>query len=378
MHLRLIPEPENGLVVKQVMGPVRVGRAAPRSKRIHYDSTLLPRIDRKKEYAASDIITGAMKAFARDQRVVSIDADLGTTSGLEGGVAAVDQKRALNVGVAEANMMSIGEAFAALGMNTWVSTFCPFFNWQVMRRIAVGHQERLESIAARDSWLSEGHALDLTFLATGPDFETRTNGATHMGNDDVIVFDGVAQLRMISASCPRQLLGVMKWIMEGNRGLVYLRVMRAPSTVLYGDDFEFEFGKAFVLRENPGDAALIVTSGRVHEALAAAEECGRQGIGVGVIDMPSVDEEFMERLCDSEQLVVFAEQNNGYLWHNFCKLAMKRCRYPTHPDKLVVINAAGDKPQYIHSGTYEQLLEAFRLSPALLTCAIRDRVLNRT
>ena len=71
-----------------------------------------------------------------------------TTSGLEAGVAAVDQKRALNVGVAEANMMGIGEAFAALGYNTWVSTFCPFFDWKVLRRIAVGHQERLEAMAA--------------------------------------------------------------------------------------------------------------------------------------------------------------------------------------------------------------------------------------
>ena len=55
-----------------------------------------------------------MKVFARDTRVVSIDSDLGTTSGLEAGVAAVDQNRALNVGVAEANMNLIGEGFAAL------------------------------------------------------------------------------------------------------------------------------------------------------------------------------------------------------------------------------------------------------------------------
>ena len=47
-------------------------------------------------------------------------------------------------------MMLIGEAFAALGYNAWVSTFCPFFNWQVLRRIAVGQQERLEAIHAKE------------------------------------------------------------------------------------------------------------------------------------------------------------------------------------------------------------------------------------
>ena len=77
---------------------------------------------------AIEIASGRkMKVFARDRRVISIDADLATTSGLEAGVAAVDQRRALNVGVAEANMMGIGEAFAALGYQTWISTFCPFF-----------------------------------------------------------------------------------------------------------------------------------------------------------------------------------------------------------------------------------------------------------
>ncbi|HVW83749.1 MAG TPA: hypothetical protein VHB50_03675, partial [Bryobacteraceae bacterium] len=224
-----------------------VSRTPARSKAINYDPAALPKIDPKKEYASSDIVTAAMKVFARDPRVVSIDADLGTTSGLEAGVAAVDQKRALNVGVAEANMMNIGEAFAALGCNAWVSTFCPFFNWQALRRISVGHQERLEAMAAPNGWLSEGHGLDLTFLATGPDFETRTNGATHMGNDDITMFDGSAHLRIVNVSCPRQLLAIMRWVMEGNRGLVYVRVMRAASPVLYGEDFRFEFGRAWTL-----------------------------------------------------------------------------------------------------------------------------------
>lgn len=57
--------------------------------------------------------------------MVSIDADLASTSGLESGVGYVDMGRALNVGIAEPNMMGIGEAHAAMGYNTWVSTFCP-------------------------------------------------------------------------------------------------------------------------------------------------------------------------------------------------------------------------------------------------------------
>ena len=358
------------------IGPVLTVRSPRRDKRVRYDAGLLPKIDPKKEYSASDIVTGAMKVFARDSRMISVDADLATTSGLEAGVAAVDQARALNVGVAEANMMCIGEAFAALGCNAWISTFCPFYDWKVLRRIAVGYQERHEAMASPTGWLSEGHGLDLTLLATGPNFETRTNGATHMGNDDVTVFDGIAQLKIIDASCPQMLLSIMRWIMQGNRGLVYLRVMRAPSAVLYAPDVEFEFGKGFVLREHESDVAVLISSSRgTHEALTAATQAEAAGLGVTVVDMPSIDENLLLRLSDSGKLLCFAEQNNGYIWQKFLKILArhtKRCDW----DRLLTINTLtrSGEPQFIHSGTYEELLEAFQLSPAHLVGTISRRL----
>lgn len=378
MHLEL-NSTIGGLTMISVPGPVLTRRVPRRDKRIQYDPGQLPQIDRARSYSAAAVVTGAMKVFARDSRVVSIDSDLGTTSGLEAGVAAVDQLRALNVGVAEANMMLIGEAFAALGGNVWVSTFCPFFNWQVMRRIAVGHQERLEAIQARNGWLSEGHGLDLTFLATAANFETRTNGATHMGNDDITTLDGVAHLKILDVSCPQQLLSIMEWIMAGNRGLVYLRVMRAESAVLYGNNFEFTFGKGCKLRQDDHEQAVIVSSGRgVHEALAAADILARKGIRAGVVDMPSVDEEMMMEIATSGKLLIFAEQNNGYLWRNFLK-ALYRRRDAVAADVLKRVFTistldSDGMPQFIHSATYDELTAAFGLTPEAIAEAVSGRL----
>src|SRR5688572_26398189 len=366
--------------IEQVIGPVLTTRVRPRSKRIEYDVALLPTLDSAKEYAASDIVTAAMKVFARDPRVVSIDADLATTSGLEAGVAAVDQRRALNVGVAEANMMGIGEAFAALGSNAWISTFCPFYDWKVLRRIAVGHQERLEAMAAEDGWLSEGHGLDLTMLATAANFETRTNGATHMGNDDNLTFDAVAHLKIIDVSCPQQMLSVMKWVMAGNRGLLYVRVMRTPSAVLYPGDYEFAFGKGAFVRGAATDAAFIVSSGRgVHEAIAAARVCAESGTQVAVIDMPSIDEDLLLELCGSGKVVCLAEQNNGYILQNLLKVRHRRGRGLEHVRNVIAINTLGadGKPQFIHSGNYEELIEAFGLTPSAIAAAITARIQSR-
>jgi transketolase len=347
-------------------------RAPPRDKRIRYNAALLPKIDPAKEYSAAEIVTGAMKVFARDSRVVSIDADLATTSGLEAGVASADQRRALNAGVAEANMMALGEAFAALGYNAWISTFCPFWDWKVLRRIAVGYQERLESIQSPDGWLGDGHGLDLTMLATASNFETRTNGATHMANDDALVFDAIAHLKIIDVSCPRQLLSIMQWIMEGNRGLVYLRVMRTSSAVLYGSDYAFEFGRGAILRE--GARAMIVSSGRgVHEALAAADLCP----GLGVVDMPSIDEGLLRSLYESGRLLVFAEQNNGYIWQNFLKAVYRRGAGLCDSRRVKTVNTLSPdgRSHFIHSATYEELIEAYGLSGAKLAATV-ERLLE--
>jgi transketolase C-terminal domain/subunit len=365
MHL----DPARGY--SQVMGPVITRRVPALNKRISYDAGLLPKIDPKKEYSAADIVTGAMKIFARDQRVVSIDSDLATTSGLEAGIAAVDQRRALNAGVAEANMMALGEAFAALGYNAWTSTFCPFWDWKVMRRIAVGQQERLEAIHAASGWLSAGHGLDLTMLATASNFETRTNGATHMANDDATIFDGMAELKIIDVSCPRQLLSIMQWIMEGNRGLVYLRVMRTPSAVLYPAGYRFEFGQGQVVRRGAEDRAVIVSSGRgVHEALAAASLLP----AITVVDMPSIDERLLLELHDSQQPVIIAEQNNGYIWQNLLKVVYRHRGTVESPRRFVTVNTLrpDGRPQFIHSATYEELIEVYGLSGAKLAARVQE------
>jgi len=377
MHLEFSGK-GSGVIVRAKLGPVLTHRVPERDKRIRYTVDALPKIDAKKAYSAADIVTASMKVFACDPRVVSIDSDLGTTSGLESGVAAVDQQRALNVGVAEANMMLIGEAFAALGRNVWVSTFCPFFNWQVLRRIAVGQQERLEAIAADNGWLSAGHGLDLTFLATAANFETRTNGATHMGNDDITTFDAVGHLKIIDVSCPQQMLSIMKWIMEGNRGLVYVRVMRTESAVLYPSSYEFSFGKGEWLRGAEDHQSVIVSSGRgVHEALAAAEILSQAGVRAGVVDMPSVDESLMMELARSRKPLIFAEQNNGYLLENFLRV-LYRNRFPEGNilGRVVSISTLdGDgKPQFIHSATYEQLTDAFGLTPQAIAKTVQNAI----
>ncbi len=345
----------NAVVVKTRQAPIR-------NKRISYSSSAFPQLETGKAYGAHKIIESAMKVFALDERIVSIDSDLASTSGLQAGVGFVDKYRALNVGVAEANMMLIGEAFAILGANTWISTFCPFYDWKVLRRIAVGQQERLEVIAD-NGWLSEGHGLDLTMVATAADLETQSNGATHMGNDDALIFNEVAQLKIINVSCPRQLLAVLKWIVEGNKGLIYLRILRASAEVIYDAGFTFEFGKAYTPYQVDNAAAHIITTGRgVYEALDAARLLADKGIFVNVVDMPSIDENKVLEVYRSGKPVFMVEQNNGYLWTNTRKILFGHESVIDTAQFFPVNTTSRQGLHYIHSGTYTELAAHYGLN----------------
>src|SRR5206468_576294 len=97
----------------------------------------------------------------------------------------------------------------------------------------------------------------------------------------------------------------------------------------------FEFGRGRTLAQSAEDRAVIVSSGRgVHEALDAAGACP----GVGVVDMPSIDEELLLELYDSGKLIVFAEQNNGYLWQNFLKVLYRRRGTAGGTGRVVTVN----------------------------------------
>ncbi|MEP6914623.1 MAG: transketolase C-terminal domain-containing protein, partial [Acidobacteriota bacterium] len=121
------------------------------------------------------------------------------------------------------------------------------------------------------------------------------------------------------------------------------------------------------------------SSGRgVHEALGAAETCAQEGLSVGVVDLPSIDDAMLLRLFESGQLLVFAEQNNGYIWQNFLKVLYRhRARLAAGDlNRVVTINtlASDGQAQFIHSGTYEELVDVFGLTPGGIAAAIRDRV----
>ncbi len=197
-----------------------------------------------------------------------------------------------------------------------------------------------------------------------------------MGNDDIVVFSGIAGLKIIDVSCPNQLVSIMRWIMDGNRGLNYLRIMRSASGVLYNAGVEFVYGKAYRLYGPAKSMVNFISSGRgVHESIAAAKILEEKGVTVSVYDMPSFDQETMIDILGQDALTVVAEQNNGFIWHEIGQMVLRTGGAVSLENCLAInVNKPDGSYHFLHSATYEQLLSQFGLEPGQMVETVLHRL----
>lgn len=350
----------------------RTGRAAARNKALHYHESDLPNPRVGEMVQCSKIAEDTVAAFSRDPKMVTLDADMGVISGLQPGMLRYAENRGVNVGIAESNMSGIAEAFAARGYNVWHSTFGIFYDWRVLRRITVSQQEREEAIAKADGWLSKGHELDITLFSTASNIDTAVNGATHMSIDDVLSLMQLPHLRVIDVACPRMMVAVMKWIAEGGRGILLLRLTRAPSRTIYPEDLRFEYGKGYVHGNLDADT-VVITSGRgIYEALQAQETLLEQGQKIAVVDMPSFDAGLAGELTRSKKRLIFAEQNNGFLFASYMdEMYARGISWTPEQVRALSTRTDGRTRRHLHSGLYEELIEFCGIAAADIVKAVQ-------
>ena len=97
------------------------------------------------------------------------------------------------------------------------------------------------------------------------------------------------------------------------KGPVYVRLsglLNCP--IVYDKDFDFQLGKANVLREGD-DVTVIATGMMVREALDAAEKLSAQGINCTVVDMHTIkplDTDCIDKAIRSSKLIVSVEEHS--------------------------------------------------------------------
>ena len=156
----------------QEIGPVITQRAMPpRDNRFATTRRSCRRIDPAKEYAASDIVTAAMKVFARDPACGLDRCRPGhherarSGRGRGGSEARAERRRRRgehDAASARHSRRSAAMPGSALFARSSTGRFCAASRWAI--------RSASKPSKPHDGWLSEGHGLDLTLLATGPEF----------------------------------------------------------------------------------------------------------------------------------------------------------------------------------------------------------------
>ena len=317
--------------------------------KIVYDGTLDPR-------QCKAVLGETIPALAaEDPDVIYLDADLMNCIGTAK-FAAANPDRAIDCGIAEANMVGVACGLAASGFKPIVHTFGPFASRRCYDQL----------------FLSAGYAKnDITVIGTDPGVTAALNGGTHMPFEDVALYRALPGATVIDVTDPTMLISVLRQCKD-RKGVKYIRVGRKQYARVYEDGTETPIGKAITLREGT-DVVIFAVGVLIHEALQAAAELEKEGISAAVVDMFTIkplDAEAVVDWAKKTGAVVVAENHNrnGGLFSAVSEVLAQNC--PTPAEVVAVEDEFGEV------GPQSYLQERFGLTAAHVAEAVRT-VLKR-
>lgn len=266
--------------------------------------------------ACKEVLGRVIPALVKENPdIVYLDADLMSCIGTLKGTRDV-QDRAINCGIAEANMIGVACGLASAGFKPIVHTFGPFASRRCFDQV----------------FLSAGYARnDITIIGTDPGVMAAMNGGTHMPFEDMALYNTIPGATVIDVTDPTLLESAIRQCID-RPGVKYIRVGRKNYAKVYAEGSEIPIGKAVTLRE--GKDAVVFASGiLVHEAMKAAEQLSGEGVEISVLDMFSVkplDEEAVVSYAKKTGAVVVAENHNrhGGLYGSIAEVLVEKCPVP--------------------------------------------------
>ena len=233
----------------------------------------------------------------QDPDLVYLDADLMSCIGMLSW-AKQHPDRAINCGIAEANMVGVAAGLASAGFHPIVHTFGPFASRRCFDQV----------------FLSAGYAKnDITVIGTDPGVTATMNGGTHMPFEDVALYSTIPGSTIIDVTDPAMLQSVLGQCVK-RPGVKYIRVGRKKYARVYADGTELPIGKAVTLKEGR-DLVIFAAGIMVHEAMQAAKKLEQEGISAAVVDcftIKPLDRETVVRWAKETGAVVVAENHNRY------------------------------------------------------------------
>jgi len=204
--------------------------------------------------------------------------------------------RIINVGIAEASMISTAAGMAAMGKLPFTHTFTAFSSRRVCDQVT----------------LSVAYAgLKVVIMGSDPGITAELNGGTHMSMEDMAIMRNIPGMTVYEPVDSAQLRLAFPQILSHD-GPVYIRLLRRAATQIYDAHSPFQLGRGVLLR--PGrDVSIFATGIMVAEALEAADLLEAEGISAEVINIHTLKPLDRQMVADSARrtgAVVTAENHS--------------------------------------------------------------------
>jgi transketolase len=294
-----------------------------------------------------DAYGDALVRAGADPRVMVLDADL-SVSTKTSLFAARYPERFFDCGCAEQNLLGVAAGLALAGKVVFASTYAIF---------ALRAWEQVRNTIAHDG-LSVKIAVSHAGLTNGPD------GASHQALEDIAVMRAVPGMRVIVPADATETGHVVEHELR-EKGPVYLRLNRAETPVIFGENYRYRPGEVVVIREGT-DVALMATGTMVHRAMAAADLLRAKGIDPTVVNVHTVkplDAAGVEEAAGRCGAVVTVEEHSclGGLGSAIAEVLGSR--------RPVPLRILGVQDRFGESGGYEELLEHHGLTAGHISAA---------
>lgn len=303
---------------------------------------------------------GLVTAGELDDRIVALCADL-TESVKMDGFRAKFPKRFFEVGITEQAMSGLASGMAAMGYIPFLSSyamFSPGRNWEQIRTTIAYNNVPVKIVGAH------------TGVSVGPD------GATHQAVEDIALMRLLPNMQVFVPCDATEAKAITLHIAK-TKEPAYLRLTREKTPLMLPDNYVWNHGKGYVLympQHKYGGvfahAVGVVACGPIiYEAIKAAIELEKEGIGVTVVNMPQVkplDVSFLLRFAKDVRAIVTVEEHQvaGGLGSAVAEYLSEH-----HP---IRIGRIGLQDRFGQSGKVSELYEEYGLSAKHIAQKIRE------
>lgn len=220
------------------------------------------------------------KAASKEEHICLLYADIGNR--LFDKFKSVAPQRAINAGIAEANMTSMASGMTAMGMRPFIYTITPFTTARNFEQIKV-------DIAYANA--------PVVIVGTGSGLSYANLGPTHHSFEDIALMRTLPGMQIVCPADSMELEAIFPDVMASTNP-VYLRIGKKNEPFNYEKTPSLRLGKAHVLI--PGeDVVLLCTGTALNIGLQAAKLLAAKDISVQLVSMHTVkplDIEFMKEI----------------------------------------------------------------------------------